>query len=423
MRNSFLASYNCIDNIYRKKSFSGQELNEFLQNLSPEEKPLTSKLVYGVVDKNIKLSYIIKSFAKSVKPSLLPVLQIGVYCFLYLSIPAPVVVNECVELTKKLGKGGMSGFVNATLKNISNAVMQNNIKYPENRREFLSVYYSFPLWVVDMISEDYTQEIAKKILAHDDGNNFTHVRVNTQNISVEEFEKLLEEKGIFHQKTLDDAFYTDGKVFRLDTKLFTPQSLSSMYVCKAVAAKGKKVLDVCAAPGGKSVYLAQMGNQVTSCDVHLHRTKLIEKYAKRMGADLSVCVNDATVFNESFKNAFDVVLCDVPCSGFGVLSSKPDVKLFKTKQDIFELSKIQSKILKVSSKYVKEGGTLVYSTCTIFKKENDFVVNEFLKNNPDFQVDEIKLDFPKTKEGYIQFLPFRDKTDGFFIARLKRKNV
>lgn len=421
MRESFSAAYHCIDNIYRKKSFSGQELNKFLSRLPAEKRALTAKLVYGAVDKNIELTYIIKNFAKSVKPSVLPVLQIGVFCFLYLSILPAVVVNECVELAKSIGKGGVAGFVNAVLKNISQAVQTKSIKYPKDRQEFLSVKYSYPLWAVRRLISDYGEETAENILRGRKDIGYSHIRCNPEKISAEDFEKLLKDKNIDYKKTFEGCFYVKGNTDAIKSNLYTSQSLSSIYVCSAVGCeKGQTVLDVCAAPGGKSVFLAQQGAIVTACDIHPHRVELIKKYAARMATKLTVLQNDATIFDEKFKDGFDRVLCDVPCSGFGVVESKPDIKLFKTEADIDGLPELQLEILRVSSRYVKTGGSLVYSTCTVFKKENQDVVNEFLRENTDFVVDRIDLDFEKTQEGFLQFLPFRDDTDGFFIAKLKR---
>jgi len=421
MRNSFLASYKCIDNIYRKKSFSGQELNKFLSDLPSDERPLTTKLVYGVIDKNIELSYIIKQYAKSVKPAILPVLQIGVYCFLYLSIPNAVAVNECVELAKAIGKGGVKSFVNAVLKNISNQIVANKLVYPSDARQYMSVKYSFPLWVIDKVVEDFGEEEAKNIFGYEKDNSFYHIRVNLKKISVDEFEMLLQKDEIKYKQTLPDGFYISGNLENIKPCFYTVQSLSSMYVCRAFDdIKGKKFLDLCAAPGGKSVYLASLGANVTSCDIHPHRVELIKKYAKRMDVEVDAFLNDASKPNIDFINSFDNVLCDVPCSGFGVTDSKPDIKLFKQKEDIENLAKLQSQILHVASSYVKIGGSIVYSTCTIFKQENNDVVNDFLAKNKNFVAENIQLDFDKTKEGYIQFLPYKDNTEGFFIAKLKR---
>ena len=163
--------------------------------------------------------------------------------------------------------------------------------------------------------------------------------------------------------------------------------------------------------------------EIVACDIHPHRTDLIEKYAARMGVkNIKVFLNDATVFNREFEDAFDCVLCDAPCSGFGVLSSKPDIKLFRKESDVEELAALQSKILGVAARYVKRGGSLVYSTCTVFKRENDDVVNDFLLENKNFAAEKIDLpvDTACGREKFARFFPFRDGFDGFFIARLKR---
>ena len=196
-------------------------------------------------------------------------------------------------------------------------------------------------------------------------------------------------------------------------------------LAKALTAAGKQVSLIMGAKN--SAYLtdgtdyAQLGAEVTACDIHPHRVSLIEKYAASLNVKLAARLNDATVFNKEFENAFDIVLCDVPCSGFGVVSSKPDIKLFKTDAAISSLAQTQKKILETACRYVRRGGRLVYSTCTLFKAENGDVVNEFLSAHGNFAVEEIRLDYPKTKEGYLQFLPHRDGTDGFFIALLKRE--
>lgn len=421
MKESFLASYRCIDNVYRKKSFSGQELNKFLSGLGKEDKPLTTKLVYGVLDRNIELTYIINKFAK-VKPSVLPVMQIGVYCFLYLSIPDAVVVNECVELTKQIGKGGIKNFVNATLKNICRAIKNQEIKYPTDTVEFLSVKYSCPIWAVEQIIADYGSVVAEKILSYTKDDGFYHIRVNLKKVSADNFAELLQRQNIEYRKTLDDGFYVKGILDGIDKSFYTVQSLSSMYVCKALNCNSNdSVLDVCAAPGGKSIYIAQSGAKVTACDIHPHRVELIKKYANRMQTELTAQVNDAIEYRDDFAEKFDRVLCDVPCSGFGVISSKPDIKLFKTKDSVDSLTEIQTAILNISSKYVKIGGTLVYSTCTLFSKENKNIVDDFLTQNKNFAYEEIELKFDTAKDGYIQFLPYKDDTDGFFVAKIKRK--
>lgn len=419
MRESFLAAYRCIDDVYRKKSFSGVGLNKILSGLSPSDKPLTAKLVYGVIDKSIFLTYIIRQYAKTVKPSVLPILQIGAYCLYFLSIPDAVAVNESVELAKAAGKGGAGGFVNAVLKNI--AKNKTDIRYPSDKIQRLSVLYSYPQWAVRRLIEDYGEETAGQIISFEPKSDFYHIRNNPYILTRAELEKQLDGNGVEYKKS-DGGFFVKGALDGVDKKAFIIQSLSSIFVCMASGVKkGDRILDLCGAPGGKSVFCAQLGAEVTACDIHPHRVSLIEKYAASLNVKLSARLNDATVFNKEFENAFDIVLCDVPCSGFGVVSSKPDIKLFKTDAAISSLAQTQKKILETACRYVRRGGRLVYSTCTLFKAENGDVVNEFLSAHGNFAVEEICLDYPKTKEGYLQFLPYRDGTDGFFIALLKRE--
>ena len=419
MRESFLAAYRCIDDVYRKKSFSGVGLNKILSGLSPSDKPLTAKLVYGVIDKSIFLTYIIRQYAKTVKPSVLPILQIGAYCLYFLSIPDAVAVNESVELAKAAGKGGAGGFVNAVLKNI--AKNKTDIRYPSDKIQRLSVLYSYPQWAVRRLIEDYGEETAGQIISFEPKSDFYHIRNNPYILTRAELEKQLDGNGVEYKKS-DGGFFVKGALNGVDKKAFVIQSLSSIVVCMASGVKkGDRILDLCAAPGGKSVFCAQLGAEVTACDIHPHRVSLIEKYAASLNVKLSARLNDATVFNKEFENAFDIVLCDVPCSGFGVVSSKPDIKLFKTDAAISSLAQTQKKILETACRYVRRGGRLVYSTCTLFKAENSDVVNEFLSAHGTFAVEEICLDYPKTKEGYLQFLPHRDGTDGFFISLLKRE--
>ena len=199
MRESFLAAYRCIDDVYRKKSFSGVGLNKILSGLSPSDKALTAKLVYGVIDKSIFLTYIIRQYAKTVKPSVLPILQIGAYCLYFLSIPDAVAVNESVELAKAAGKGGAGGFVNAVLKNI--AKNKTDIRYPSDKIQRLSVLYSYPQWAVRRLIEDYGEETAGQIISFEPKSDFYHIRNNPYILTRAELEKQLDGNGVEYKKS------------------------------------------------------------------------------------------------------------------------------------------------------------------------------------------------------------------------------
>ncbi|MCM1042941.1 MAG: 16S rRNA (cytosine(967)-C(5))-methyltransferase RsmB [Corallococcus sp.] len=421
MNNAFLRSNECLKSVYIGGAFSTVELNKQLEFSKPSDRALITKIVYGVLDCDIELDYILSLFIKKAKAEVKIYLKIGVYCLKYLSIPRYAVVNDVAELSKQSGDMRTVGFVNATLKRIADKLDDGDIAYPEDKTEYLSVKYSYPMWALKKLIKDYGTEVAAQIVKYKEEQSDT-VRVNTDMISVAEFENKLRYCGANYTKTiLPDAFKIKGKL-PIDQQLYTNQSLSSMLVARALNVCGS-VLDCCAAPGGKSVYIKQLGaSAVTACDIHIHRVKLIESYARRMNVDVNAICCDSTVFNQSFQSQFDGVLCDVPCSGFGVLDSRPDIKLFRQNKDISDLMKLQYAILDNCSRYVKSGGILLYSTCTVFKNENEQIVNKFLKEHDNFEFAPINLPIQSNANGrgMYQFLPYVDGVQGFFCARLKR---
>lgn len=421
MNTAFLQSYECLKSVYVDKAFSGIELNKRLLFAKKCDKALITKIVYGVLDTDIELDYILSQFTKKVNKDAVIFLKIGVYCLKYLSIPVYAVVNDVVELAKTSGDKRLVGFVNATLKNVANNLA--TLQYPADEIDYYSVKYSYPKWALLKLIKDYGKDTAFQIVSSKLP-TATTVRVNTQKISVEQFENMLIDKGIDYSPTiLPNAFAVQGKL-DLDESLYTVQSLSSMLVCHALNSNGK-TLDCCSAPGGKSVYIKQLGaSSVTACELHPHRADLVKSYAKRMGVQLDVVCADSTQPIEEWFDTFDYLLCDVPCSGFGVLDNRPDIKLFRQNQDIGELMKLQYAILCNCAQYLKVGGIAVYSTCTVFVNENKQIVDKFLKNHPNFVYDEINLPIKSNAngKGCYQFLPHQDGVQGFFCARLKRIN-
>ncbi len=420
-------SYECLTPIYKEHAFSNATLNKTLKTTPSDCKPLVTKIVYGVLDKNIKLDYIIKLFAPQTKPALFVLLKIGAFCILELSIPSAVVVNDCVNYAKKIGKAGVANFVNAVLRNIAKAKEENSFEYPTEPLKCASIQNSYPLWALNKLKDYYGEEEAIKI---SDGNDDTAtcLRINTALISVDEFKNKLVAKGLkFKQTCLDDAIKVYGDVTSLTASgECTPMSLSSMLTVRALNVKpDSNVLDLCAAPGGKSVYIAglQPSAKIVACDVYPHRLRLISSYAKRMHADnVTVEQNDATEVNPAFFNKFDYVLLDAPCSGFGVVSSRPEIKMFRTEKDVDKLVEIQQKMLEIAKNYLKVGGVLLYSTCTVFAEENALNVKNFLEHNDHFKL--IPLDLPiKSDDGSLdlQLLPHKHDTDGFYIAGLVKE--
>ena len=417
MNNAFLASFNCLDKIYTDKAFSTQELNRTLLFANAKDKALVTKIVYGVLDCDIELDYIVNLHCQKAKPKLKLYLKMGTYILKYLSMPVYAVVNDVVELVKVTKKRQLVGFVNATLKSIAKS-LQEGIEYPQDELEALSVKYSYPLWALKKLIKDYGKDVAKEIISYQLPKQ-NNCRVNTNLISTKDFEKLLIDlKADYKQGHFENCFSISGKL-EVDTKYYTVQSTSSMYVCHALNTSGKvSILDCCSAPGGKAVYLKTLNRKadVVACDLYPHRVNLINEYANRMGVEIETHVLDSTKTNEEFLNKFDYVLCDVPCSGFGVLDNHPDIKLFRENAHLHELILTQREILKNCSQYVKKGGVLVYSTCSVFNNENVDNVKRFLAENPDFQLEKLPID--KVNDGTYQFLPHKDFTQGFFVARM-----
>ncbi|HEY8424002.1 MAG TPA: 16S rRNA (cytosine(967)-C(5))-methyltransferase RsmB [Clostridia bacterium] len=410
--------YQILYKIFAKSAYVNLALNEGLKYVNEKDKKAITRIVYGVIEKNLFLEYVIKQLTKKYPHiSDAVILKIGIYQIYFMNEPEYAVVNNTVELAKKLKRS--PSFINAILRRCK------DIKLPQDEYERKSLEYNVPVWAIKEVENDFGRDIADLFFSHPK-ELLTHIRHNPKKISKENFEKYLD-FGI--DKKTEYGYYvchnTLKKLNSIDNSLFTVQSLGSMAVCMAAGVKdGDKVLDVCAAPGGKSVFLRQLADiSLIACDLHPHRIDLINAYKARMNEnDITVIQNDATVFRPEWEKRFDLVLCDVPCSGLGVIGSRADIFEHKTQENIEDLTKLQYQIIAASSKYVKEGGHLVYSTCTILKKENQNIVDRFLIENPDFEAVPINIDVNYIKIGnYAQLIPHISNTDGFFIAKVRRK--
>lgn len=417
MNNAFLKSFLTLQSIYSQGTFSTQALNKTLAASKAQDRALITKIVYGVLDEDLKFNYVVSRFVKKMpKGDVLLILKIGTYCLFNLSIPVYTVVNDLAELAKVTEDRRQVGFVNATLKSIAGAV-QNFNDWPTDETTCVSVQNSYPEWALKKLIKDYGKEEAYKIASWR-ANNETCVRFVDKNA----LKKFVEYKP----SCFEDAVIVGGKLPQPD-ETFTVQSLCSMAIAKAVANVAKSaVLDCCSAPGGKAVYVKQLRPELTvvACDVHEHRVQLINSYAKRMNALVETHCMDMTVPREQWFGEFDTVLCDVPCSGFGVLDNRPDIKLFRQNADISTLMKLQQEILCNCANYVSVGGNLVFSTCTVFDNENGQNVHKFLKEHQNFELGQIDIaELPQTHgKGFYQFLPHKDGMQGFYLAVLKRIN-
>ncbi len=427
MANYLNVCYKALTSIYKDGVYSNIEINKVLGSVK-QDKALITKIVYGTIENDIKLDYILHQLAPKIKDlGVKLILKMGGYMALELKTPDYAIVNECVKLTKSVGFSSASGLVNAVLKKIIN----KDYTLPERSlfTKYLSINYSKPEWFVKMVIRDYGKEFAEDFFATN-LSNATTVRVNTAVISEAKFKALLRNHNIDYKDTpIGNVLEVDYPKLNNETKLkgmYTVQNIGSVVICESAGVRnGSKILDACAAPGGKTVYLATLNQEgsVEAWDLHEHRVELIKKYQERMGLDnISTKVCDATILNKAYIQKFDLVLCDVPCSGLGVVSGKPDILIDKKEQDIASLLEVQYAILDNCSNYVALGGTLVYSTCTINKQENSEVIKRFLTEHKDFKVDLIKPANIKVLEDEYGFTTLANisKIEGFYVSRLIR---
>lgn len=423
MNKELVTAFKVLKKVYFDGGYASIELNNvFNESLNFN---LITKIVYGVMDFDVKLQYFVSQFyTKAPKKQVQLLLKIGAYIKLELnSIPNFAYVNELVEIAKHSNLKPYVSFINATLKKISSS----NFTLPnkDDNLTYLSVKYSKPKWFINLMLQNFDLNFVEQYLSEQLSTK-THIRINTCKTTISNFLTTLQTNKIeFVPSVFDDAVWVDySKLIRVKNlkNLFTPQGIPSMIVSRNVV--GNTVLDACSAPGGKAIYVATLNpnSKVIACDVYEHRVKLIEDYKLNMGVkNLTTNVLDATNYNPSFKENFDCVLLDVPCSGLGVINKKPDI-LINNELKFDKLPNLQLEILENNAKYVKIGGTLIYSTCTILPCENEKVLEEFLSKNKNFKIENVETFGVNcvNNNGFKTFFPHISKTEGFFIGKLKR---
>lgn len=408
-----------------KDKYSNLAIKDALSaDMQKRDKAFCTQLVYGVVRKKLTLDYIISRYSKvklkKLSKYVLLILRMGIYQIYFLnSVPDSAAVNESVLLAKKYCIKS-SGFVNAVLHSAIRG--RTSLEYPKDKTKFLSVKYSFTEEMVKIFEQyDFCEELLKALNEEPE----TIIRLNrlkNDELSIAEAE--LTELPMYKYALKASGFDIENcKEYREGR--FIAQDVAAMMASEALAPKpGQTCIDVCAAPGGKTTHLAELMDnrgKIIAFDIHAHKTDIIKKNAERMGIDIiEAIVQDASCEKESLFNTADRVLADVPCSGLGIIKRKPDIKW--NKDNIDELPVLQYEILETAAKYVKPGGYLVYSTCTLNKAENEDVICEFVKNHHEFEFEKIELPGSLAREnvGYITFFPNIDKTDGFFISKIKR---
>lgn len=408
--------------------------------LSARDRAFAGALFYGAAERLVTLDTLLAPYLKrppeALDAEVRAVLETGVYQMFYMRVPVSAAVNESVKLVRSMGKSSAAGLVNAVLRRVAEAgpLEGRQLRFA-SELERVQVVYSVgeavARAVMQALPEEYDAFLAA-CFGGDIGAEELCLRANTLKITVAALARRLEEQGArVRPGTLPGCLYTampggvaaDGLFAE---GLYHVQGEASQYACACLGARpGMRVLDLCAAPGGKSATLAQqMGGGVglTCCDVQPHRLPLIEKTFARLGIEgAAVLLNDAAEYNEALAGQ-QAVLCDVPCSGLGVLRKKPDLR-YVDGQNFTSLPALQLKVLNTAARYVVEGGRLVYSTCTIRKEENGDVVSQFLRQNPAFRAVAPPMPPPQgaiNNEQNITILPHCTGLDGFFVATLQR---
>ena len=399
--------------------------------LDGRDAALATRLTFGVTQNRMLLDWYVDQFAKGkLDLTVRNALRLGAYQLLFLTrVPARAAVDESVKLTRKFCKNpGAAGLVNAVLRNIERN--KSDLTPPED----LSVRYSHPQWLVDLFVERLGAEATEQLLACHNGEVPTMAQVNTCHSSTDQVLTALMEAGVEAQlhPWLTDCLTLQGtgsleQMEEFQQGAFYIQDAAARLAVLAAAPEpGMKVLDVCAAPGGKSFAAAitmKDEGEIISCDIHPHKQTLIENGAKRLGLNsIRAVTQNGKERVAEWENAFDVVITDVPCSGLGIIRKKPDIR-YKDPKPLSGLPVIQKAILDNACTYVKPGGVLLYSTCTLLERENEDIVRKFVEEHDQFVLEKVELPGPVgvVEEGYVTFWPHLHGTDGFFIAKLRRK--
>ena len=401
MTNPLCDPYFVLSKVYIGGKYLKQAVAETV--IEPLNRARTVKICYGVLEKDCYLEHIIgANVKKQPKTSVKILLKIALYMLEFLQKHDYMVVDYAVELVKKLGKDGAAGFVNAFLRSYKIP------SPPQNGAEALSFSASAPLWLAKKLKRSYKSEAEQILSAPSKGVCVRFERGVENYIQKPHISTPFENVHIF------ENFVRDGGFFEGD---YTFQSVGSVAICDIVEG-GDSLLDACSAPGGKSVLLSKKFKTITACELHAHRVELIKQYCSRMGVtNVSAVQADSSQFNPEYENAFGAVLCDVPCSGTGVINENPDIKLFRKESDVKELCALQLKILCVCSRYVKQGGVLYYSTCSVLPEENDSTVHDFLELHPEYSLIKLNSPLAHRSTGYgIQFLPHISLGAGFFVS-------
>jgi 16S rRNA (cytosine967-C5)-methyltransferase len=442
MNNPRQLAFQALQNIYQRQAYTDIALDRVFSSasLSSFDRHLISELVYGIVRRKRTLDSLINQLATK-KATQQPlnlriILQLGLYQLRYLNkIPESAAVNTSVDLAKNNGLSKLSGVVNGILRSYIRLSAEDDLLIlPSDFIPRLGVKYSFPDWLVSLFVEQFNVKQTKKLLDWYNQPPSIDLRVNSLKITRENLQETLLNQGVEttclpHLPSGLRLTNSAGNIAQLDCfqeGLFTIQDGSAQLVTHFLNPQPHEtIIDACAAPGGKTTHIAElMGDSglIIGCDRHLSRLKKVTENAKRLKLkSIQVIEGNSSELTE-WENKADKVLVDVPCSGLGTLHKNPDIRWHKKLEDIKPLRELQLKILENSAKWVKNGGILVYSTCTLNKEENEEIITKFVENNPSWQLDtknnNPNFDFPITSKGMVKIFPPVDNMDGFFMAKL-----
>ncbi|XQY93461.1 16S rRNA (cytosine(967)-C(5))-methyltransferase RsmB [Metabacillus sp. HB246100] len=430
--------------VEKNQAYSNLLINSMITKFKVKEKdiPLLTEIVYGTLQRRDTLDYFLSPFikkAKKIEPWVRILLRMSIYQMYYLDrIPERAIFFEAVEIAKRRGHKGISSFVNGVLRSIQREGIQNleEIKDPIER---LSIKTSHPKWLVEKWVSQYGYEETEKMCEENLTSPAQTARVNRTKGTVEHLiesyaqKEITVEKGNLSEDSIKAVKGNLALTEEFRQGFLTIQDESSMLVARVLDPKENEIiLDACAAPGGKSTHIAERMHgtgKVHSLDLHEHKVNLIKQSAERLHlSNIVPQTLDSRLAGEVFaKESFDRILVDAPCTGFGVIKRKPDIKYTKTEQDVLKLAELQKKILHAVAPLLKPNGVLVYSTCTIDQEENQDVIKEFLNHHPEFErnlsMSEILPEKvkPYVKDGELQLLPHYFGTDGFYIVSLRKK--
>ena len=406
--------------------------------LSGEERSFLTLLLYTVAERKITYDYYISAISgrslDKIDPTTLNILRIGMCQIVDIaSVPDHAAVNETVSLARNPGE---RGFVNGVLRQAVRLKAENKLPLPPREKKvsrYLSVAYSFPQWLVKHFISLYGEEDTEKLLSHFNNARYTDLTVNLTKADKQSYISALREAGYSPEEALDTKLSVrlSGSVNPrnlpgFDDGLFFVQDGACAVSVEALGPEaGERIIDVCACPGGKSFAAAILSDngEVCSFDIHESKLSLVRDGATRLGlSHVSVDECDAQKPREELFNSFDKVICDVPCSGLGVLGKKPDIR-HRDNQSLQNLPELQYNILSASVNYLKDGGELIYSTCTLNPDENERIVERFLSENTGFETVDFSVGNLSSKDGMLTLLPHVHGTDGFFIAKIRKGKI